>query len=151
MNVFQILTDSAKQYSEKPAIIFKDDSISFFDLKEKVIALANGFRSIGVVKGKKIALYLPNCPEYVFSYLSSFLLGAVVIPLDYMLKTDELTACLSHAEADYVIALPKPEIDWDSIQKDIPSLKNIIALGEDFERLFQTQNPLPDPPHKGEG
>jgi long-chain acyl-CoA synthetase len=49
----------------------------------------------GASRGTKIALYLPNCPEYVYSYLSSFLLGAVVIPLDYMLKSDELTACLS--------------------------------------------------------
>ena len=80
---------------------------------------------------------MPNCPEYVYSYLASFLLGAVVIPLDYMLKSDELTACLSHADADCVIVLPKPEIDWEAIRKDIPSLKNVIALGPDFERLFQ--------------
>ena len=62
-----------------------------------VLALARGLQALGLVRGKKIALYLPNCPEYVYSYLSSFLLGAVVIPLDYMLKTDELNelACVS--------------------------------------------------------
>ena len=38
---------------------------------------------------------------------------------------------------NYVIALPKPEIDWNAIQKNIPSLKNVISLGPDFERLFQ--------------
>jgi long-chain acyl-CoA synthetase len=137
MNVYQILTDSARLFAQKPAIIFKDKKISFFDLKAHVFALARGLKTLGIGRGRKIALYLPNCPEYVYSYLSSFLLGAVVIPLDYMLKTDELTACLSHAEADHVIVLPKPEIDWNSIQKNIPSLKNIIALGPDLERLFQ--------------
>ena len=86
MNVYQILTDSAQLFAQKPAIIFKDKIISFADLKANVLALARGLQSLGVGNGKKIALYLPNCPEYVYSYLSSFLLGAVVIPLDYMLK-----------------------------------------------------------------
>ncbi len=137
MNVYQILTDSARLFAQKPAIIFKDKQISFNDLKTNVLALARGLQALGLGSGKKIALYLPNCPEYVYSYLSSFLLGAVVIPLDYMLKGDELMACLSHAQAEFVIASPKPEIDWRAIQENIPSLKNIIPLGPDFERLFQ--------------
>src|ERR1700691_4492151 len=128
MNVYQILTDSARIFGQKPAIIFKDKIVSFLALKINVLALARSLQALGLARGKKIALYLPNCSEYVYSYLSSFLLGAVVIPLDYMLKTDELTACLSHAEADFVVVLPKPEIDWDAIQKNIPSLKKIISL-----------------------
>src|SRR5476651_2246296 len=103
MNVYQILTNSAQLFGQKPAIIFKDKLVSFADLKTNVLALARGLQSLGLARGRKIGLYLPNCPEYVYSYLSSFLLGAVVIPLDYMLKTDELMACLSHGEADFVI------------------------------------------------
>jgi len=137
MDILQILTDSARIFAQKPAIIFKEKIITFLDLKTRVWALARGLQALGLARGKKIALYLPNCPEYVYSYLSSFLLGAVIIPLDYMLKTDELTACLSHAEADFVVILPKAEVDWAEIQKGVPSLKNIVSLGPDFERLFQ--------------
>ncbi|MBF0571916.1 MAG: AMP-binding protein [Candidatus Omnitrophica bacterium] len=137
MNVYQILSDSARIFSQKPAIIFKNNIVSFEGLKANVLALARGLQSLGAGRGKKIALYLPNCPEYVYSYLSSFLLGAVVVPLDYMLKTEELLACLSHSEAEFVIALKKPEIDWNNLQKKIISLKAVIPLGADFERLFQ--------------
>ncbi len=137
MDVYQILTDSAHLYAQKPAIIFKDKNVNFVDLKANVLALARGLQTLGARRGKKIALYLPNCPEYVYSYLSSFILGAIVIPLDYMLKSEELVSCLFHAQADYVIACPKPDIDWDSIQKNISSLKNIIPTGPVFERLFQ--------------
>jgi len=137
MNVFQILSDSARSFGPKPAIIFKDKSISFNDLRSNVISLAVGLKARGVGHRTKIALYLPNCPEYVYSYLSSFLLGAVIIPLDYMLKSDELTACLSHAEAQFVIALPKVDLDWKLLQDGILSLKDIIFLGSDFEKLFQ--------------
>jgi len=136
MNIYQILTDSAKAFAQKPAIIFKDNTITFLDLRSNVWALARGLQGSGLARNKKIALYLPNCPEYVYSYLSSFLLGAVVIPLDYMLKTDELTACLSHAEADFVIALEKPEVNWDEIKQVVPSLKKIVSLGPEFEKLM---------------
>ncbi len=146
MDVYQILTETAQKFGQKPAIIFSakggsasggKDIITFKDLKSNVSALARGLQALGVGKGRKIALYLPNCPEYVYSYLSSFIIGAVVIPLDYMLKTDELTACISHAEADFVIALPKAEINWEEIQGNIPSLKKTIFIGPDFEGLFQ--------------
>ena len=145
MNIFQILTESAQKYPHKPAIIFKENIINFSDLKNKVFSLAFGLKELGGVRGQKIALYLPNCPEYVYSYLASFLLGATVVPLDYMLKTDELTACLSHAEADCVIMASKPEIDWLAIQKAVPSLKNVVALGPDFERLFLAGDFSPKP------
>ncbi len=150
MDIFQILTESAQRFGQKPAIIFKNNNVTFGDLRAKVLALARGLQGLGVARGKKIGLYLPNCPEYIYSYLSSFLLGAVVIPLDYMLKSDELISCLSHGEADFVIALPKPEIDWGAIQKDVPSLKKVIALGAEFERLFN-ETPSLTLPTKGEG
>jgi len=136
MDIYQNLTDSAKIHGQKPAIIFKDKEISFIDLKKNVEGLALGLKALGLQKGKKIGLYLPNCPEYVYSYLSSFLLGAVVIPLDYMLKSDELISCLSHAEVDFCVICPKADLDWQEIQKSIPSLKHIISLGAEFESLL---------------
>jgi acyl-CoA synthetase (AMP-forming)/AMP-acid ligase II len=136
MNVFQHLTDSAESFAAKPALVFKDRSVTFGELKAKVFSLALGFRNLGVGRGKKIALFLPNCPEYVYSYLASFLLGAVVVPLDFLLKADELTSCLSHAEVDLVIALAKPDLDWKAIRSGVPSIKKVIALGAEFESLY---------------
>ena len=139
MNVYQTLTDSAIAFAQKPAIIFKDKKVSFVDLRTNVMALARGLQALGLSRGKKIVLYLPNCPEYVYSYLSSFLLGAVVVPLDYMLKTDELTACISHAEAEYVIAYPKPEIDWEAIQTKYSFLKNDHFYRSRFRTIIPTR------------
>jgi acyl-CoA synthetase (AMP-forming)/AMP-acid ligase II len=141
MDVYRILTDSARKFAQKPAIIFKDNIITFRNLRAKALALAKGLQALGVARGKKIGLYLPNCPEYIYGYLSSFLLGAVVVPLDYMLKSDELVSCLSHAEADFVIAAGKPEIDWEGIQDQVLSLKRVIGLGPDFEGLLKGDSP----------
>ena len=56
MNVYQILTDSARLFAQKPAIIFKDKIVSFADLKANVLALAKGLQTLGVGRGKKDSL-----------------------------------------------------------------------------------------------
>lgn len=137
MNIHQILTESAASFGQKSAIIFKDKSISFLELRDKVSALARGLKGLGLGRRGMVGLYLPNCPEYICSYLSSFMIGATVVPLDYTLKGDELAACLSHACAEFVLALAKPEIDWDVIKGQVPSLKKVIFLGPEFEHLFE--------------
>lgn len=130
MDIYAILQQSASRFGAKPAIIFKDQPVSFNDLRAKVFSLANGLGSLQVKKGTRIALFLPNCPEYAYSYLASFCVGATVIPLDFMLKNDELISCLSHSESEILIAAARPEVDFALIREQVPSLKTVVILGE---------------------
>lgn len=132
MEIRKILQDKSVEFGDKLAIIFKEQQITFQELNNNVLKLANALRDKGVEKGVKIAVYLPNCVEYVYSYLACFCIGAVVVPLDYMLKTDELTSCLDHSEAKILIARPKPVVDLDQLKKDLPSLENIISCCEEL-------------------
>ena len=124
--VRDILRQTVERFSDKPALIFKGNAISFRQLEEQVLKLANVLKEQGISKGDKVAIYLPNCPEYACSYLASFYLGAVAVPLDYMLKEDEITSCLSHSEAKVLIALEKSGLALETIKKSIPTLKIII-------------------------
>ena len=133
MEIRKILQDKSVKFGDKSAIIFKDQCISFSELNNNVLKLANVFKDKGVQKGVKVAVYLPNCIEYVYSYLACFCVGAVVVPLDYMLKTDELTSCLDHSEAKVLISRPKPVVDLNCIKNDLSSLETIIACGSDLE------------------
>ena len=105
MNISNILQSSAERFGPKSALIFKDQSVSFSELKTRVFGLSAGLSVAGVRKASKVAIYLPNCPEYAYSYLSLFYLGATIVPLDYMLKTDELVSCLSHSETEWLFIL----------------------------------------------
>ncbi len=133
MEVKRLLQDRGIKYAAKPAIIFKDTAVSFAQLNEHVLKLANALNSCGVKKSDKVAIYLPNCPEYVYSYLAVFCLGAVGVPLDFMLKGDELISCLSHSEAKILIALPKDDVSLEAIQKAVPSLEKIILCAGQME------------------
>ena len=152
MNILEVLHKTANLYPQKPALVFKEETVSFSQLHDRVLKFANGLKKEGVAKGDKVAIYLPNCPDYVYSYLAVFGLGAVGVPLDYVLKADELISCLGHSEAKLLIARPNQEVDLTVVQKAVPSLKKIVGGGEAsgggrlLEDILRTESPQPISP-----
>lgn len=130
MDVPRLLSEQSAKHAAKPALIFKDHMVTFSDLAVQVAKLASGLAQIGVKKSDKVAVLLPNCPEYVYSYLACFCLGAVVVPLDFMLKDDEILSCLKHSGAKVLLAQNKPDISLPRITQESPDLKYIIMIGE---------------------
>jgi long-chain acyl-CoA synthetase len=125
-----LLEKQAKAYPDKPAIIFNDIAVSFLELKDHVFRLANNLVEYGIKKGDKVALYLPNWPEYIYSYLALFSIGATAVPFDFMLKNDELEACLNHSEARLLIAKSKEDVSLEMVKERVPSLEDIVLLHE---------------------
>ncbi|MFQ5680667.1 MAG: class I adenylate-forming enzyme family protein [Candidatus Omnitrophota bacterium] len=133
MDTIRLLLDNAKRYPDKPALFFADEVITFSQLRDNVFAVADGLRQKGVLAGDRVGLYLPNCPEYVYSYLALFCLRAVAVPLDFMLSREELVNCLAHCRAKALIAADKGGDFWQDISKDVPSLSEVVfTRGKDL-------------------
>jgi len=133
MNVTQLLEKKSSLSGQEPAYIFKDSVITFHKLKETSFRLAYSLKNLGIKKGDRVALYLPNWPEYVFSYLACWCLGATVVPLDFMLTQEELSSCILHSEASLLIAKHKANISFDNLKTGCPQLKNICICQEKIE------------------
>lgn len=65
----QILAKVAHQYPQKTAIIYDSLKVSYQELDAKVRGFSRGLRSIGIDRADCIAVILPNCPEFVVSFL----------------------------------------------------------------------------------
>ncbi len=126
MNVLTLLHNQAKKYADKPALVFHDQVVTFADLPASVFRLANALQKSGLQKGDRLGICLPNSPEYVYAYLAGFVCGAVVVPLDFMLKTDEIVSCLNHSETKILIAAVRADVDFMDIQKKVQSLTKLI-------------------------
>ena len=70
MNLSLILTDSAKRFPEKSALFFNGREISYTDLLDRVMRLADGLQKLGLTKGDRVAIALPNRPEFVIAYFA---------------------------------------------------------------------------------
>lgn len=130
MKIYDQLIQAEVKFGDKKAIIFKDKSISFEDLKTHTLSLSHGLRSLEVKKSTRIGIYLPNGLEFVYSYLATLTLGATAIPLDYMLKTEELISCLSHGETEILIMMYKTDIDVALIKQKVASLRKVVFIGD---------------------
>jgi acyl-CoA synthetase (AMP-forming)/AMP-acid ligase II len=145
MNVIEVLVNSAKKFPNKPAIIFKDQPITFPQLKDFSFRFANSLINLGIKKGDKVAIYLPNWPEYIYSYLSIWSIGATAVPLDFMLTEDELAFCISHSDAKILITKSKPNLSLATLKERCSALENIILCHEkidgflDFEELLEKE------------
>jgi acyl-CoA synthetase (AMP-forming)/AMP-acid ligase II len=133
MDAAKLLENNAKSLPDKPAFIFKDKQITFPELRDKVFKLAEGLKLLGVGKSDKVALYLPNSLEYVYSYLAVWCCGAVAVPLDFMLTEEELISCESHCEAKVLIIRQKPAVSLANVKAGCQNLKDIITAHEKAE------------------
>ena len=140
MNVVKVLEECAKIYCAKPAIIFRQEQLSFVQLRDKVFALSQGLLRLGVKPGDKVAIYLPNLPEYILSYLAIWSIGACSVPLDFMLTEDEIFSCLSHSEAKILVTRHKANISFSFFKANLPLLENIISCQSKDEQALSFED-----------
>jgi long-chain acyl-CoA synthetase len=95
MNLAQNLEQSTRHVPDKPAIVFGDRTLTYRELSAAVDRTARGLAAHGVVAGDRVALFLPNIPEFAIAYFAVQKVGAVAVSLNVMLTTEEL---------DYVLA-----------------------------------------------
>ena len=88
----QMFADSATRFGERPLVDFMGRSFSYRDLHAESRVFAAGLQRLGVVKGDRIGLYLPNAPIYVSAYYGAMLAGATVVNFSPLYTAQELAA-----------------------------------------------------------
>jgi len=87
------------------ALAFKGRRLSWLDLERDASALASGLARIGIAAGDRVALILPNCPQFVICTVALWKLGAAIHPLNPIYTERETEECLREIEPRTVIAL----------------------------------------------
>jgi len=120
----QFLNIPAGSFPNKPATNFFGTEITFWDLRQQVLRMANALGELGVKKGDRIGVHLPNCPQYIIAYYAAQNLGAVVVNLNPMYTVDELKALITDTGVStlftFDMVLPKirplcQEVDIDRV------------------------------------
>lgn len=95
MNIANELIDAAGRWPDGTALLFDDQAIGFGTLAQRAGHWQDGLQRLGVQAGDRIAMLLPNSPEFAYGYYGTVALGAVFVPLDPVLKADELAEILA--------------------------------------------------------
>ncbi len=100
-----VLERTAQKYPEHPALIFKGAVMRYGELDALVNRCAAALQAKGLKKGDRIALHLPNCPEFVIAYYAALRAGAIVVPCNPIYKAHEMTHQLRDSGAKIIVTL----------------------------------------------
>jgi len=120
------LTELAGEHGPKPALLFKGTSVSYAQLQRESDAFAAALASFGIRKGDRVALVLPNCPQFFVAEFGVWRAGGIVVPLNPTYTERELEHSLNSMQVETVITLTLFYRKLKDIQGRT-SVKRIIA------------------------
>lgn len=103
--LLDVVHEAAVQRPGHPALLFKGASLSYGELDRLSDALAAALVAQGVKKGDRVALMMPNCPQFVLGQLGAWKAGAIVVPINPLYTEDELPPLLASCGAETVLVL----------------------------------------------
>ena len=125
------------------AIIFGGMELTFAELKDLSDRFANALVSMGVKKGEKVAIHLPNCPQFAIAYYGAIKAGAVFTPLSPMLAPREAIYQLNDAGAKILISL---DLVYPGICAILPDtgVEKVIttSIADCYNPIIQPLKPL---------
>ncbi len=96
---------AAKRHPDRDAIRYFDETISFGDLDRMASTFAARLAAWNVGKGDRVAVYLQNDPQFLVAQYAAWKRGAIVVPLNPMLKARELDYHLNDSGAKVLVCL----------------------------------------------
>ena len=104
LNLGVILRESAKKNPDKVAIVVGETKLTYGQVHTYAQKLAGSLKKLGVSRGQHVALMLPNVPQFTIAYYAIHYVGGVVVPLNVLLKGDEVQYHLDDSDSVAIIA-----------------------------------------------
>jgi long-chain acyl-CoA synthetase len=150
MNLGVMLADCGQRYPDRVAVICGDRRITFSELAERAKRLANALLAAGLVKGERVALYLPNSAELVEAMAGVMLAGGLMVPISTRLTTPEVGFIFEDCDPSFIFFAPQFR---DAAREASAKLDNVrmVAMeggqtGEfEFETLIASGSTAPPP------
>lgn len=138
----------ATEHGMHPALLHGDEVVTFADLAADARRVSGALAELGVSKGTRLGILMPNRPDWLRAAFGAWRLGAIVVPLNTLDRAPELSHALRHADVTVLITVSRflrndygsmlttlcPEIarpDTLLASETLPSLRHVVWQGDD--------------------
>lgn len=161
MNIANPIEVQAFSVPDKAAVVFGEDRYSYGVLNARANQVANALQSMGIQEGDRVAIWLPNCFEFLAAFYGIVKTGAVALPMNILYKSREIQFLLSNSQSKAIVAMPEGLEIIDRLRQKLPDLETVISIGPEdagsdvisFDKAissqsddFRTLNLSPDSP-----
>lgn len=124
--VYQFLNSTAARFPDRVAIRFAGMELTYQELLNLSHKFAHALKARGVKKGDRVAIHLPNCPQFAIAYYGLLKLGAILVPCSPLMVEKELADQLNDAGATVLLTL---DLLFGTVEKilDQTTIKNVIV------------------------
>jgi len=108
--LYRLLDDAAQDWPERPHLDFMGRQFAYRETRDLVNRAAKGLQGLGVGKGVRVGLFLPNCPQFVICYYAALKAGGTVVALSPLYSARELLDQVEDSQTDIVVTLDLKEL-----------------------------------------
>lgn len=142
ISLTQLLNQSIEKYPNHTAVTFLGTAYTYSELAQRIHKAANLLKEKGIKKGDRVALMLPNCPQYPISFYGALACGATIVQLNPMFQPAELLHILNDSETKALIILDRLLPVFENIKDQTPVSTVIsVDLSSDFADGASSKRP----------
>jgi long-chain acyl-CoA synthetase len=105
ISVIDFLEKGAREHPHNPCTLFSGARISYGEMNALTDRLAAGFASLGIKKGDRVGLFMPNTPQFVMAYFALLKIGAIVVATNPLYKAPEIVYQVNDAGAEIMVLM----------------------------------------------
>ena len=122
----KIIEDKARQHPNHVVFQFRDDPITFEELNARINQAANGFLELGVKHGDKVAIMMPNSPEFLYVWFGLNKIGACEVPVNVALKGQGLAYQMVQSDCVALVADLQYLDRLEGIVGELEAIRHIV-------------------------
>jgi long-chain acyl-CoA synthetase len=123
MNIAAYIKKAVREYSHHIAIRMNNSEMTYFQFDRKASSLATYLQTNGFKKGDKVGIFLPNCPDYLVLMYATWMIGGVVVPINYRFRTEELKFVWEDSEIKWLAICSEDASQLKDILLSIPEIR----------------------------
>jgi amino acid adenylation domain-containing protein len=127
--VQHFLEISADHLPDKIALVCSENRLTYAQIEEKANRLANGLKALGVRRGDRVAIFLPNSAELVIGIFAILKAGGVFVVLNQTTKADKLVYIMNNCQATALVTTANQSQLTERLFTECPSLKFMLIAG----------------------
>jgi len=121
------IDDALRERPEAPAVLFKGRRISWRALTDQSEAFACALAALGVTRGDRVAVLLPNCPQFFVVEWAVWRLGAILVPLNPIYSEDELVGPMTTSRPKVIVTLSTFYDRVKGAQRRVPGVAHVVS------------------------
>jgi long-chain acyl-CoA synthetase len=129
-----ILQIPANAYPDKAAYHFLGAEMTFWELRQQVLRMANALGEMGVQKGDRVGLHLPTCPQYIIAYYAVLSLGAIVVNLNPLYTVEELRGVFTTTGISTLFTIDTAMSTISVLSRNVEIKRVIVTRLQDYSR-----------------